>query len=80
MEVRGLKLLHRGLARWIPLRVNAIPDALGAQRSFTSNTPDQGFDEEGLKEARKWLSSFTLDSIPRKYCDVSFSRSSGPGK
>ncbi|RPB25518.1 hypothetical protein L211DRAFT_806038, partial [Terfezia boudieri ATCC MYA-4762] len=66
----------RGLARCIPLRGSSIA---GAQRFFASNTPDQGFDEEGLKEARKWLSSFTPDSIPREYCDVSFSRSSGPG-
>jgi len=78
MYARGL--LYRGLVRCIPLRVNTIPSALGAQRSFASNTQDQGFDEEGLKEAREWLSSFTRDSIPREYCDVSFSRSSGPGK
>lgn len=39
---------------------------------------------EPLKEAelsvvRKWLSSFTCESIPKRICEVSFSRSSGPG-
>ena len=80
MFMRGL--LYRGLIRCLPLRVNAICGTRGTQRSFASNTTDQGFevDEEGLKQARKWLSSFTPDSIPREYCDVSYSRSSGPGK
>ncbi|KAF8423848.1 peptidyl-tRNA hydrolase domain protein [Tirmania nivea] len=77
MSARGI--LYGGLVRYIPLRVNAISGTLGAKRHFASSTPDQDFDEEGLKEARKWLSSFTPDSIPREYYDVSFSRSSGPG-
>ena len=32
-----------------------------------------------VSEVRKWLSGFTRDSIPRRNCEVSFSRSSGPG-
>ncbi|KAL1303140.1 hypothetical protein AAFC00_006572 [Neodothiora populina] len=35
--------------------------------------------EEELDEARKWLSRFDAETIPRSLCDVSFSRSSGPG-
>ena len=35
--------------------------------------------EADLASARKWIATFTSDSIPRDIGDVSFSRSSGPG-
>ncbi|KAL2014084.1 hypothetical protein VTN00DRAFT_1609 [Thermoascus crustaceus] len=36
-------------------------------------------DEEALRAAREWLSKLNSQTIPRQICDVSFSRSSGPG-
>ncbi|KAK4549044.1 hypothetical protein LTR36_007500 [Oleoguttula mirabilis] len=36
-------------------------------------------DEEELDAARKWLANLDPETIPRTICDVSFSRSSGPG-
>jgi len=35
--------------------------------------------EEELDAARKWLAKLDPDTIPRSICDISFSRSSGPG-
>ncbi|KAF2233716.1 peptidyl-tRNA hydrolase domain protein [Viridothelium virens] len=35
--------------------------------------------EKDLVAARQWLANFDPDTIPREACDVSFSRSSGPG-
>ncbi|KAI5198625.1 hypothetical protein E4T39_06662 [Aureobasidium subglaciale] len=37
-----------------------------------------GGDDE-LDAARRWLANFNAETIPRSICDVSFSRSSGPG-
>ncbi|KAM3422256.1 hypothetical protein BST61_g2618 [Cercospora zeina] len=36
-------------------------------------------DDADLQAARQWLSKLDADTIPRDICDVSFSRSSGPG-
>lgn len=36
-------------------------------------------EEEELREAREWLAKLNSKSIPRHICEVSFSRSSGPG-
>lgn len=30
-------------------------------------------------DAREWLKNYNINTIPRRLCDVSFSRSSGPG-
>lgn len=35
--------------------------------------------DQEIEQARKWLANFDADTIPRSICDVSFSRSSGPG-
>ena len=35
--------------------------------------------EDEQKAARQWLGSFNSKTIPRSICDISFSRSSGPG-
>ena len=35
--------------------------------------------EEEHQEARNWLSGFSIKSIPRNACEVTYSRSSGPG-
>ena len=36
-------------------------------------------DEEEVAAARRWLANFDPETLPRSICDVSFSRSSGPG-
>lgn len=36
-------------------------------------------DEAELQAARQWLAKLDPDTIPRDICEVSFSRSSGPG-
>jgi hypothetical protein len=38
-----------------------------------------GRDDDELDAARRWLANFDAETIPRSICDVSFSRSSGPG-
>ncbi|PWW76792.1 hypothetical protein C7212DRAFT_192897 [Tuber magnatum] len=38
-----------------------------------------GVEEEQIKQKRKWLAEFIPESIPRKNCDLAFSRASGPG-
>lgn len=47
-------------------------------RPFATKRPG-GEDEAELAAARRWLSQLDPDIIPRDICDVSFSRSSGPG-
>ena len=36
-------------------------------------------DEADITTARQWLARLDPDTIPRSICDISFSRSSGPG-
>jgi hypothetical protein len=35
--------------------------------------------DKELADARRWLSNLNADTIPKNLCDISFSRSSGPG-
>ena len=35
--------------------------------------------DEEIREAQTWLTTFTIDALPRNGCTVKFSRSSGPG-
>ena len=37
-------------------------------------------EEEQIKQKRKWLAEYIPESIPRKNCDLFFSRASGPGE
>ncbi|KAL1986626.1 hypothetical protein VTN96DRAFT_6004 [Rasamsonia emersonii] len=62
----------------------AIPGAhRAAVRSFASRRAAalnaEEHEEEELREAREWLAKLNSKSIPRHICEVSFSRSSGPG-
>ncbi|CUS13351.1 unnamed protein product [Tuber aestivum] len=60
----------------IPIRfpaVNARKALWGAYKS------PSGKEEEQIKQKRKWLAEFIPESIPRKNCDLVFSRASGPG-
>lgn len=48
-------------------------------RTFASHGPGKG-DEEEITAARRWLANLDADTIRNNaVCDVSFSRSSGPG-
>ncbi|KAF2085426.1 peptidyl-tRNA hydrolase domain-containing protein [Saccharata proteae CBS 121410] len=46
------------------------------KKTETSTTTSE---EEDVVAARKWLAQFNPETIPRSLCDISFSRSSGPG-
>jgi len=46
--------------------------------SSQARVPD-GASEEEHAAARTWLSKFSIHTIPRKLCGITFSRSSGPG-
>jgi len=48
-------------------------------RALSSRTQDDSVDEEEVSAARRWLANLNADTVPRSICDVSFSRSSGPG-
>lgn len=43
------------------------------------SSPAATHDDEDHKEARAWLSRFNAHTIPKNICEVTFSRSSGPG-
>ncbi|KAK8197025.1 uncharacterized protein BKA78DRAFT_245960 [Phyllosticta capitalensis] len=51
------------------------------RRSFATrrSDPHGTASEEDIKAARQWLDHLNPETIPRTMCDVSFSRSSGPG-
>ena len=49
-----------------------------SRRGINTNNVDEP-SEEDQKLAREWLSTFDLAMVPRRVCEISFSRSSGPG-
>jgi hypothetical protein len=53
----------------------------GNLRSFSRSLilRDDSSGGEDQPAARQWLAKFNTNSIPRNLCEVSFSRSSGPG-
>ena len=64
-----------------PLTGTAIAvKIISAARFFSSSRVSvPGVSEEDEVAARKWLANYNSDTIPQRMCDVSFSRSSGPG-
>lgn len=42
-------------------------------------SPAKSYDDEDHREARTWLAKFNANTIPKNICEVTFSRSSGPG-
>ncbi|CAK4034518.1 related to peptidyl-tRNA hydrolase domain [Lecanosticta acicola] len=62
------------------LRQHVCPSSCIA-RSFAISTkrPSQDDDDAERAAARQWLKRLDPDTIPRDMCEVSFSRSSGPG-
>ncbi|KAB8203559.1 RF-1 domain-containing protein [Aspergillus parasiticus] len=72
--------LHPRIVHWFPplrsfsaltARTFASKQAAATERLQDSN--------EDLAAARKWLTGLTSKTIPRQICEISFSRSSGPG-
>lgn len=62
------------------LLVTQASRCLNLVRGFSFRADnDEGPSEIDLKIARQWLSSYSPDTIPRRICDIGFSRSSGPG-
>lgn len=59
-------------------RVGQLPVRRFASRRAAALRAEEP-DEEELRAARDWLSKLNSQTIPRHICDVSFSRSSGPG-
>ncbi|KAI7327581.1 hypothetical protein KC315_g7034 [Hortaea werneckii] len=62
------------------LRSARAPPSPQWWRSYAASSKRGGdATEEELDAARKWLAQLDPDTIPRSICDISFSRSSGPG-
>ncbi|KAK4891489.1 hypothetical protein LTR27_009984 [Elasticomyces elasticus] len=62
-------------------RTNAVR-AIGSPklaRCYAAARHGASTDEAELDSARKWLAKLDPETIPRGICDVTFSRSSGPG-
>ena len=60
----------------------AIPHILPRHlaRSFAAGRPGADADEAEIDAGRKWLAKLDADTIRQNaVCDISFSRSSGPG-
>ena len=66
-------------ARQVSARVLHTTSAIALKHPPTINEPAYTKEDPEISEARKWLSTFSPESIPRDICDVSFARSSGPG-
>lgn len=52
---------------------------LSSVRRYASKRPSSTFDEADFSAARKWLAALNPDTIPQNICEMTFSRSSGPG-
>lgn len=61
-----------------PLCHHLRPQRTLASRRAAALGDDHDQDEE-LSAARNWLAKLDVHTIPRHLCDVSFSRSGGPG-
>ena len=46
---------------------------------ITSTKSTHGPSEEDHNDARTWLARFNANTIPKDLCELTFSRSSGPG-
>ncbi|KAK1824980.1 hypothetical protein LTR12_000521 [Friedmanniomyces endolithicus] len=53
--------------------------AIRFERSYAAARHGAPADEADLSAARIWLSNLNPNTIPRTICQISFSRSSGPG-
>ena len=76
-SLRGVLFVRHIL---LPLAPPWSGRALCLRRAFTGRAAPEDDDDGRIAEARKWLASFTPDSIPQEYWEVFFARSSGPGR
>jgi hypothetical protein len=68
--------------RAFPRHGRAISDYLSLDiqgRSFSKSSRGVAATHVEIQIARDWLAGFGPESIPKQICDLSFSRSSGPG-
>lgn len=72
----ALSLLTRTLSYPSLVLTPELPSS-SKRRNYSQTTSVPS--EADLASARKWIATFTFESIPRDIGDVSFSRSSGPG-
>ncbi|KAL1635431.1 hypothetical protein SLS58_010294 [Diplodia intermedia] len=84
----ALRLLRRLVprqARLLPVAATTVAPARRPvlqslqSRPFASRRQPDAASEDDLAAARKWLQKLDPETIPKHICDVSFSRSSGPG-
>ncbi|OMP85909.1 hypothetical protein BK809_0002121 [Diplodia seriata] len=84
----ALRLLRRLVprpARLLPVAAATVAPARRPvlqslqSRSLASRRQPDAASEDDLAAARKWLQKLDPETIPKHICDVSFSRSSGPG-
>jgi peptidyl-tRNA hydrolase ICT1 len=61
------------------VRLNGFMKAALGTRRWATDRRGAEIDEDELTAARAWLTKLDAETIPRTICDVSFSRSSGPG-
>lgn len=57
----------------------AVHQTLHLRPLASRHQPAASASDEDLAVARKWLQKLDSETIPKNICDVSFSRSSGPG-
>lgn len=51
----------------------------GSTVAHSPSKVSENFSDQDQSDARKWLASFTANTIPRNLGQISFSKSSGPG-
>lgn len=68
-------LLNLASIRTTPFLLRAPPPL----RTYASKRGSPQYSDEDLSAARKWLSELNPDTIPHSLCEITFSRSSGPG-
>jgi hypothetical protein len=70
-----LRLLSR--AHTLTTASHVFPQQL--LKTYATKRGPADYTEEDLSAARKWLANLNPDTIPRNLCEITFSRSSGPG-
>ncbi|KAK5126238.1 hypothetical protein LTR85_010473 [Meristemomyces frigidus] len=67
------------MLRYVALKGAARPRVGLLTKRWLATKRGGDADEQELDAARKWLARLDPETIPRSICEVSFSRSSGPG-
>ena len=73
-------MLQNGLLRLISTPVQGTLRRFQLSQRYLSQIDESdGASEEDQKAARQWLANYNPSIIPRNICEISYSRSSGPG-